>query len=141
MPRLRWRFRVRPLPGVDPGQNARNAARLPEPFLRNAGKQTFRDGGGRKTFLSGVFLSFSLSGALHDGVQRGDRKGAPAAPPLKGNLGDGAAGKEGLGLDDIDEPHGHSDDEGRARTFFQHVTGDASQRERGIADEDDGPVE
>lgn len=94
-----------------------------------------------KTFLSGVFLSFSLSGALHDGVQRGDRKGAPAAPPLKGNLGDGAAGKEGLGLDDIDEPHGHSDDEGRARTFFQHVTGDASQRERGIADEDDGPVE
>ena len=32
-----------------------------------------------KTFLSGVFLSFSLSGALHDGVQRGDRKGAPAA--------------------------------------------------------------
>ena len=48
-------------------------------------------------------------------MQRGDRKGAPAAPPLKGNLGDGAAGKEGLGLDDIDEPHGHSDDEGRAR--------------------------
>ena len=26
-----------------------------------------------KTFLSGVFLSFSLSGALHDGVLRGDR--------------------------------------------------------------------
>ena len=74
-------------------------------------------------------------------LTRGDRKGASAAPPLKGNLGDGAAGKEGLGLDDIDEPHGHSDDEGRARTFFQHVTGDAGQRERGIADEDDGPVE
>ena len=68
-------------------------------------------------------------------------EGAPAAPPRKGNLGDGAAGKEGLGLDDIDEPHGHSDDEGGARTFFQHVTGDAGQRERGIADEDDGPVE
>ena len=101
----------------------------------------FRAGGGRKPFLSGVFLSFLLSGALHDGVQRGDRKGASAAPPLNGNLGDGAAGKEGLGLDDIDEPHGHSDDEGRARTFFQHVAGDAGQRERGIADEDDGPVE
>ena len=80
--------------------------------------------------------SLSLSCATPE-----NRKGASAAPPLKGNLGDGAAGKEGLGLDDIDEPHGHSDDEGRARTFFQHVTGDAGQRERGIADEDDGPVE
>lgn len=65
----------------------------------------------------------------------------PPRRPSRAIWGTAQRGKEGLGLDDIDEPHGHSDDEGRARTFFQHVTGDAGQRERGIADEDDGPVE
>lgn len=106
MPRLRWRFRARPLPGVDPGQNARNAARQPEPFLRNAGKQMFRDGGGRKPSLAAFSCRFHYQALSMTACSVATARALPPRRPSRAIWGTAQRARRALDSTTLTNPTG-----------------------------------